>query len=107
MKRFKKVFLLMVIVFLLGATVVCATNGPITITPDDTTIGGETPTNTTQNRVTNTTKVPTTTVNTSNYNNTTNLPKTGADDYLIISVVAVLGIVGVYAYKKINDYKDI
>ena len=107
MKKFKKVCLLMVIVFLLGVTAVYATGDTITITPDDTTIGGES--NTTQKNTVNT--IPTTTSgNTSNYKNatnTTNLPKTGADDYLIISVVAVLAIAGVYAYKKINDYKDI
>lgn len=99
MKKFKKVCLLMIVVFLLGVTVVYATGDTITITPDNTTIGGEIPTG-------NTT-TPIKTGNTSNYNNTTNLPKTGANDYLIISVVAVLAIAGVYAYKKINDYKDI
>ena len=109
MKKFKKVCLLMVVVFLLGVTVVYATSDTITISPDETIIGGEgsTSNTTTQNRVSNTTTIPTTNRNTSNYNNTTNLPKTGADDYLIISVVAVLGIAGVYAFKKIRDYKDI
>ena len=104
MKNLKKVCLLMVAVFLLGATVVNAT-GPITIDPSGTTIGGDS--NTVRNTIPTT---PTTTGNTSNYRNTTNttnLPKTGANDYLIISVVAVLGVAGVYAFKKINDYKDI
>ncbi len=107
MKKFKKVCLLMVVVFLLSVTVVYATGSTITITPNETTIGGDS--NTTSKNTVNT--IPTTpTGNTSNYKNTTNttnLPKTGADDYLIISVVAVLGIAGVYAFKKINDYKDI
>lgn len=102
MKKFKKVCLLMIVVFLLGVTVVNAST--ITIDTSGTTIGGDS--NTTQKNT-----IPTTTTgNTSNYRNTTNttnLPKTGADDYLIISVVAVLGIAGVYAFKKIRDYKDI
>lgn len=107
MKKFKKVCLLMIVVFLLGVTVVNATGSTITIDTSGTTIGGDS--NTTQTNTVNT--IPTTpTGNTSNYRNTTNttnLPKTGADDYLIISVVAVLGIAGVYAFKKIRDYKDI
>ncbi len=104
MKKFKKVCLLMVVIFLLGVTVVNAST--ITIDPSGTTIGGDS--NTTPK--TNTIPTTPTTGNTSNYKNTTNttnLPKTGADDYLIISVVAVLGIAGVYAFKKIRDYKDI
>ena len=43
----------------------------------------------------------------STYNNTTNLPQTGADDYAVIAVIAVLAISAVYAYKKISDYKNI
>lgn len=105
MKKFKKVCLLMVVVFLLSVTVVYATDSTINIDTQGTTIGGDG--NTTQKNTVNT--IPTT-PNTSTYKNSTNttdLPKTGADDYLIISVVAVLGIAGVYAFKKINDYKDI
>ena len=48
-----------------------------------------------------------TTSNTSNYNNTS-LPKTGVEDSMPIVVLAVvLGISAVYAYKKIQDYKNI
>lgn len=45
--------------------------------------------------------------NSSLYNNT-NLPKTGLGDTLpIIVLVVVGGISAVYAYKKINDYKNV
>ena len=41
------------------------------------------------------------------YNNT-DLPKTGVEDSMPIVVLAVvLGISAVYAYKKIQDYKNI
>ena len=45
--------------------------------------------------------------NTSSYNNSS-LPKTGAEDSMPIVVLAVvLGISAIYAYKKIQDYKNI
>lgn len=48
-----------------------------------------------------------TTNNTSNYNNTS-LPKTGVEDSMPVVVLAVvLGISAIYAYKKIQDYKNI
>ena len=48
-----------------------------------------------------------TTNNTSSYNNTS-LPKTGVEDSMPIAVlVVVLGISAVFAYKKIQDYKNI
>ena len=48
-----------------------------------------------------------TTSNTSRYNNNS-LPKTGVEDSMPIVVLAVvLGISSVYAYKKIQDYKNI
>ena len=48
-----------------------------------------------------------TTSNTSNYNNTS-LPKTGVEDSMPIVVLSVvLGISAIYAYKKIQDYKNI
>lgn len=48
-----------------------------------------------------------TTNNTSTYNNTA-LPKTGATDTMpAIILVVVLGISGVYAYKKMQEYKNI
>ena len=43
------------------------------------------------------------------YNNTnTNLPKTGIEDSIPVAMlVVVFGISAVYAYKKVNDYKNI
>lgn len=64
--------------------------------------------NTTNNIVNNSTNnTVLTTNNTSNYNNTS-LPKTGVEDSIpAVLVVAVLGISAVYAYKKMQDYKNI
>lgn len=49
--------------------------------------------------------------NSSIYNNTnknTDLPKTGIEDSIPVAMlVVVFGISAVYAYKKINDYKNI
>ena len=43
----------------------------------------------------------------SSYNNTT-LPKTGAEDSMpAIVLVVVIGISAVYAYKKVQDYRNI
>ena len=48
-----------------------------------------------------------TTNNTSTYNNSS-LPKTGVADSMPVAVlVVVLGISGVYAYKKMQEYKNI
>ena len=45
--------------------------------------------------------------NTSIYNNT-NLPQTGIEDSIPVALmVVVFGVSAVYAYKKINDYKNI
>lgn len=108
MTNFRKICLVMLVVILLGATAVFATEGgPILISPQNTTVGGNT-INTTPNTV-NT--APNTTViqagNTSNYSNTSNLPQTGADDYAVIAIIAVFAVSAVYAYKKIRDYKNI
>ena len=56
---------------------------------------------------TNTTNTPaTTSTNTSNYN--TSLPKAGAPENTMIGVVAtLLVVVSIYAYKKVNQYKNI
>ena len=64
--------------------------------------------NTTNNTVNNATKSTVlTTNNTSSYNNTS-LPKTGAGDVVPGVILAVvLGISAVYAYNKINYYKNI
>lgn len=65
--------------------------------------------NNTISNTTNTAKNNTvlTTNNTSNYNNTS-LPKTGVGDSIPgVILVVVLGISALYAYKKMQDYKNI
>lgn len=45
--------------------------------------------------------------NSSIYNNT-NLPKTGVENSIpVVVLVAIFGISAVYAYKKIDDYKNL
>ena len=67
--------------------------------------GNSTTNNTTSNKTTNNTVL--TTNNTSTYNNTS-LPKTGAGDVVPgIVLVVVLGISAVYAYNKVQYYKNI
>lgn len=76
-------------------------NSVLTIT------GNNTTNNTTNNTLNNTTNNVLKTNNTSNYNNTA-LPKTGvADSVPGVILVVVLGISSVYAYKKIQYYKNI
>lgn len=56
----------------------------------------------------NTAKNNTTTYNNTNANTNTNLPKTGLTDYSVLFVViGALAVIGLVAYKKANDYKDI
>ena len=67
--------------------------------------GNSTTNNNTSNKTTNNTVL--TTNNTSTYNNTS-LPKTGAGDVVPgIVLVVVLGISAVYAYNKVQYYKNI
>ena len=48
-----------------------------------------------------------TTNNTSSYNNTS-LPKTGIEDHIPSTILLVVfGVSAVYAYKKIQDYRNI
>ena len=78
-------------------------NNFITLNSDD---NGNTVGNNTVNNTAN--KVVLTTNNTSNYNNNTSLPKTGVGDSIPgVIFVVVLGISAVYAYKKMQDYKNI
>ena len=56
------------------------------------------------NSNTNTNTNTKTSTNTSNYN--TSLPKAGAPENTMIGVVATL-LVSIYAYKKVNQYKNI
>lgn len=64
--------------------------------------------NTSRNNTTNnTTNNVMRTNNTSNYNNSS-LPKTGIEDSIPgVILVVVFGISAVYAYKKIQDYRNI
>lgn len=63
--------------------------------------------NSTSNTLNNTTNNVLTTNNTSNYNNSS-LPNTGIEDSISgIVLVVVLGISAVYAYNKIQYYKNI
>lgn len=83
------------------------------------TVGTNTTTNNTVNNTTNTTANNTTnnttanntsvltTNNTSNYNNTS-LPKTGIEDtFPVMTFAVILTISAIYAYKKIQYYKNI
>ncbi len=110
MTNLKRVFLVMLVVVLLGATVVFATDDePILITEGNevqTTPENNTNTNTNTNAVN--TLSGTNNVNTSTYNNTTNnLPQTGENDYIMVLVIGIFAVSAVYAYKKIRDYKNI
>ena len=65
--------------------------------------------NNTNRAANNTNNVANNTNKSSVYNNTnTNLPKTGIEDSIPVAMlVVVFGISAVYAYKKVNDYKNI
>lgn len=107
MTNLKRIFIVMLVIVLLGATAVFATSdvtNTIVITGDE---EQQTPTPApTENTNTNTnTNIPTNT-NTSTYTNS-NLPQTGENDYIVILTIAVFAISAVYAYKKIRDYKNI
>ena len=90
-------------VILLGATVSLATTDDTIIIQDKNTM--TTNTANTVNTV-NTLNTLNTTTNTSNYTNT-NLPQTGANDYAMVLIIGIFVVSAVYAYKKINDYKNI
>ena len=62
-------------------------------------------TNSNSNSNSNTNKSNT---NTSSIYNNTNLPKTGVESSIPVAMLVVIfGISAVYAYKKINEYKNI
>ena len=88
-----------------------ATNNTATNTVNTTNTTTNTNTNTNTNTVnttntTSTVNTTTTTANTNNYN--TNLPKAGAPENTMVGVaITVLAVVAVFAYKKINQYKNI
>ena len=65
-------------------------------------------TNTNRNTNTNNTNTNANKTNNSSIYNNTNLPKTGIEDSIPVAMlVVVFGISAVYAYKKINDYRNI
>lgn len=103
MKNLRKVFLVMVVVILLGATIVFATDDTSTIVITD---QNTNTVNTANTQNTANTLNTLNTANTSNYTNT-NLPQTGADDYAMVLIIGIFAVSAVYAYKKINDYKNI
>lgn len=46
--------------------------------------------------------------NSSSYNNTNNLPKTGIEDSIPVAMlVVILGISSIYAYRKVKEYRNI
>ena len=62
--------------------------------------------NTNTVNTTNTTNTENTTTNANNYN--TNLPKAGAPENTMVGIaITVLAIVAIFAYKKVNQYKNI
>ena len=73
------------------------------------TVTNSTSNNTTRNNTVNNTTNNSvlTTNNTSSYNNTS-LPKTGIEDHIPATILLVVfGVSAVYAYKKIQDYRNI
>lgn len=103
MKNLRKVFLVMMVVILLGVTIVYATDDTSTIVIKD---QNTNTVNTANTQNTANTLNTLNTANTSNYTNT-NLPQTGADDYAMVLIIGIFAVSAVYAYKKINDYKNI
>lgn len=114
-KKIILIALAIIMLVIIGANTAFATNVPIVIQPSNNTaqetnnvdnntatnnvVGNNTTNNTTTNIISGTN-------NTSRYNNTntTNLPKTGANDYAIFAIIAVCAVSAIYAYKKIRDY---
>lgn len=103
-----KIVLIMIIslsVMIVAKNSLAATDLTNTLSGNNTVKNTVNTTNNIVNNSTNNTVLKTN--NTSNYNNTS-LPKTGVEDSIpAVLVVAVLGISAVYAYKKMQDYKNI
>lgn len=117
MTNLKRVILTIVMVSLVclcAGTVFATNDGFIDINEGISGATGNTAntaTNTTTNTATNTSNTGNTANliggnNTSTYTNTT-LPQTGAGDYAMILMIGVLGVVAIYAYKKVRDYKNV
>ena len=115
------ILLISVMVMLFVTTVNAANdNGFLdwTDTLTDTNTNNDSKNTNTNNAANNTNKAANNTNNANNatnntnksvYNNTnSNLPKTGIEDSIPVAIlVVVFGISAVYAYKKINEYKNI
>ena len=120
------ILLISVMVMLFTTTVNAAENDPgftdLTGTLNNTSsnntsgnVNANTNTNSNSNTNTNNTNksnnTSTNNTNSTKYNNTnknTDLPKTGIEDSIPVALlVVVFGISAVYAYKKINEYKNI
>lgn len=107
MKKSKLVSLVLVVI--ISLSVLFMAKDVLAATDLTNSILNNTTTNNSLNSVSNNTtnNLVLTTNNTSNYNNTS-LPKTGvADTMPAVILVAVLGISAVYAYKKMQEYKNI
>lgn len=84
-----------------------ASNTGNTNTATNTTNNINNNTNNVTNNTSNNTNNTNNTNNSSIYNNT-NLPSTGIEDSIPVAMlVVVFGISAIYAYKKINDYRNI
>jgi len=112
MKNLKKNKIIMAIVIFLVmlsfGMQVFADNDIVVIGPTDnnTTTTTNTDNNTAVNNATAPNNILTTNNTTNSSYNTTNLPKTGIEDYTFIFIlITVCGVSAIYAYKKVNDYK--
>ena len=96
MKIFLTIILGIVIAFTATQVLAVDDDGNLDLSPSNITPSNNTPSN---NLLKNN--------NSSSYNNT-NLPKTGIGDSMpVVVLVVIFGISAVYAYKKINDYKNV
>ena len=90
----------------LNTTNTTNTNNATTNTVNTTNTNSNVNTVNTTNTTNTTSTVNTSTTNTNNYN--TNLPKAGAPENAMLGVaITVLAVVAIFAYKKINQYKNI
>lgn len=64
-------------------------------------------TNNTTNNINTSTNNSTNNVKTYNTNNTSDLPQTGIEDYNIGILLIICVASAIFAYRKINDYKNI
>ena len=82
-----------------------STNNSTNNITSNTALNNTTRNNTVNNTIKNNSVL--TTNNTSSYNNTS-LPKTGIEDHIPATILLVVfGVSAVYAYKKIQDYRNI